>query len=293
MKKLFLAAGAVAAMMAATSCGHSGAASSFEDSLSTAIGESHGSYLCMNFQSIPESERYHFKKADVVRGFKEVIMADTAARGYFSGLGIALQLNNQLIEMEEAGIAIDRSRFLAAFSKAFMADTVGDMQAIQEEANRLMSEAQQKIMEKRRADQAAAEEAAATAAKENEEKGAAYIKDQISKDPEIKQTESGLAYKVIKQGTGNPAGPTDRVKTIYTGRLIDGTEFDSSNGEAVSFVPTQTVPGFSEALQMMSPGSKYVIYIPASLGYGNRATGSIPAGSTLVFEVEVTEVDAQ
>lgn len=293
MKKLILAAGAVAAMMAATSCGHSGAASSFEDSLSTALGQQNGAYLCMNFNQVPESELHHFKKADVVRGFKEVIMADTAARGYYAGLSIALQLNNQLLEMEESGIAIDRSRFLAAFSKYFMADTVADMQALQEEANRLLSQAQEMVMAKRRADQEAAQARQMSESKENQEKGEAYIKDQMSKDPEIKKTESGLAYKVIKQGEGKPAGPSDRVKTIYTGRLIDGTEFDSSNGEAVSFVPTQTVPGFSEGLQMMAPGSKYVLYIPSSLAYGDRATGSIPAGSTLVFEVEVTGVEAQ
>lgn len=293
MKKLILAAGAVAAIMTVSSCGHSGAASSFEDSLSTAMGQQNGAYLNMNFQQVPESERFHLKKADVLRGFKEVIMADTAARGYYAGLSIGVQLNNQLLEMEQSGIAIDRARFLSAFSKTFMADTVGDMQTIQEEANRLLNQAQQQVMAKRRAAQEAAQETAKALAKENTVKGEEYVKEQMAKDPEIKKTESGLAYKVIKQGEGKTAGPRDRVKTIYKGSLIDGTEFDSSKGEAVSFVPTQTVPGFSEALQMMSPGSKYVIYIPASLGYGDRATGSIPPGSTLVFEVEVTEIDAE
>jgi len=293
MKKLILAAGAVVAMMAATSCGNSQSASSFEDSLSTAMGRQNGSFLCENFKTIPESELYHFKKADVIRGFKEVIMADTAARGYYAGLNIALQMNQQLLEMEESGVAIDRSRFLSAFSKAFMADSVTDMDAIQAEAQKLMEQAREKVMAKQRADMEAAQAAAKSKIAENEAAGKEYIAEQMKSDPTIKQTSSGLAYKVVKEGSGKPAGANDRVKLKYTGKLIDGTEFDSSKGNAVEFVPSQTVPGFSEGLQMMAPGAEYILYIPANLAYGDRETGSIPAGSTLVFEVEVESVSAE
>ena len=83
------------------------------------------------------------------------------------------------------------------------------------------------------------------------------------------------------------------VKVHYTGKLIDGTVFDSSvdRGEPADFPVTQVIPGFSEGLKMMNKGSKYVLYIPASLGYGNNEAGNIPAGSTLVFEVEMIEVN--
>lgn len=287
MKKLILAAGVLVSMLAATSCGHSDAGNTFEDSLSTTMGEANGSYLWQNFNTIPQDEQYHYKKADVLRGFKEVIMADTAARGYYAGLNIALQINQQLLEMENAGIKFDRARYLAAFSKAFMADTVVNLEEVQASLQRLMGQAESMMVAKRQADQEAAQLKIKEETVANEEAGTAYVKEQMANDPEIKMTESGLAYKVIKQGTGATCAADKAVKVIYTGTLIDGTQFDSSNGKPVSFVPQQTVPGFSEGLQMMNPGSHYILYIPAKLGYGNRQAGSIPPGSTLVFDVEV------
>lgn len=291
MKKLILAAGALVAMIGAASCGSSDSASSFEDSLSIALGEQNGAIMNQNFQTVPAEELYHFKKADFIRGLKEVIMADTAARAYYAGLSVGMQLNGQLAGMEEAGIKIDRNRFLSAFSKAFMADTTGDMNNIQLETQRLMGRAQEIVMEKRAKDQEAAKAANEAEAQKNRKAGDAYVAEQMKSDNTIKKTESGLAYKVVKQGTGKPVAADGKVKVKYTGRLIDGKEFDSSNGEAVTFVPDQTVAGFSEALQMMAPGSEYVIYLPADLAYGDRATGQIPAGSTLVFDVEVVEVE--
>ena len=113
------------------------------------------------------------------------------------------------------------------------------------------------------------------------------------KRPEVKTTATGLQYEVLKEGNGVHPAATDSVTVHYTGKLIDGTVFDSSvdRGEPADFPVTQVIPGFAEGLKMMNKGSKYVLYIPASLGYGNNEAGSIPAGSTLVFEVEMIEVN--
>jgi FKBP-type peptidyl-prolyl cis-trans isomerase FklB len=104
---------------------------------------------------------------------------------------------------------------------------------------------------------------------------------------------SGLQYKVLQQGNGPVAKATDKVKVKYEGRLIDGTVFDSTEkhgGEPATFAPNQVIKGWTEALTMMPVGSKWQLYIPQELAYGNRAAGSIPPFSTLIFDVQVLEI---
>jgi FKBP-type peptidyl-prolyl cis-trans isomerase FklB len=102
-------------------------------------------------------------------------------------------------------------------------------------------------------------------------------------------TASGLQYEVLVEGRGAKPTRDQSVEVHYHGTLIDGTVFDSSvkRGETISFPVTGVIPGWVEALQLMSVGSKWKLFIPAELGYGNRAQGAIPAGSVLVFEVEL------
>lgn len=105
-------------------------------------------------------------------------------------------------------------------------------------------------------------------------------------------TKSGLQYKIIKKGDGRKPKANERVKVHYTGTLIDGTKFDSSvdRGEPIEFNLDQVIPGWTEGLQLMPEGSKYMLYIPYNLGYGEQPMGTIPPGSTLIFEVELLEV---
>lgn len=102
-------------------------------------------------------------------------------------------------------------------------------------------------------------------------------------------TESGLQYEVLSLGDGAKPGQSDEVSVHYAGSLIDGTEFDSSikRGKPISFRLNQVIKGWQEGLQLMPVGSRYKFYIPAEIGYGQRATGKIPANSTLIFEVEL------
>lgn len=107
----------------------------------------------------------------------------------------------------------------------------------------------------------------------------------------VTTTESGLQYEVIEEGEGPSPGPEDQVTVHYTGTLPDGTQFDSSQGGEPATFPVQgVIPGFSEGLQLMSVGSKYRLYIPPELGYGQRPQGSIPPNSALVFELELLEI---
>lgn len=103
---------------------------------------------------------------------------------------------------------------------------------------------------------------------------------------------SGLQYEVLTAAEGEKPTATDRVTTHYRGTLIDGTQFDSSydRGQPATFPLNGVIAGWTEALQLMSPGAKWRLYIPPELAYGERAQGPIPANSTLIFDVELIEI---
>ena len=118
------------------------------------------------------------------------------------------------------------------------------------------------------------------------EQGKAFLEEN-KKRPGIVTLPSGLQYEVINEGTGKKPKATDQVRCHYEGTLVDGTLFDSSiqRGEPAVFGVNQVIPGWVEALQLMSEGAKWKLYIPSDLGYGARGAGEmIPPHSTLVFE---------
>ncbi len=130
-------------------------------------------------------------------------------------------------------------------------------------------------------------------AKENIQLGQAFL-DKNSTADSVQSTASGLQYKVLEKGTGSThPTATDRVKVHYHGTLIDGSVFDSSveRGEPISFGLNQVIPGWTEGLQLMVEGEKTRLFIPSTLGYGNRAAGKIKPGSTLIFDVELIGIN--
>lgn len=128
---------------------------------------------------------------------------------------------------------------------------------------------------------------------ENKVKGKQFLADNLKNDKDVKQTASGLQYKVLVEGTGASPKATDEVLVHYTGKLIDGSVFDSSvqRGEPISFPLNGVIAGWTEGLQLMKEGGKYIFFIPSELAYGDSGTGPIPGGSTLIFEVELIKVN--
>ena len=147
------------------------------------------------------------------------------------------------------------------------------MQTFQEQSMAQREEEQKKI---------AAENAAA---------GAKFLEENKAKEG-VTTTESGLQYRVITEGSGAKPTATDTVTVHYSGKLLDGTEFDSSyaRNEPAVFGLNSVIPGWTEGLQLMSEGSKWELVIPSDLAYGPGANGPIPPNSVLVFEVELLEV---
>lgn len=136
------------------------------------------------------------------------------------------------------------------------------------------------------------QEKAAAAAKVNEEAGKIHAETNRNR-PGVITTASGLQYEILVEGNGPKPLATDQVKVHYTGRLLDGTVFDSSveRGEPATFGVTQVIPGWVEALQLMPEGSKWRLHIPSNLAYGPQgAPGVIGPNSTLIFDVELLQV---
>ena len=129
------------------------------------------------------------------------------------------------------------------------------------------------------------------AALENAESGQSFLAANKTKDG-VKTTESGLQYLILESAeTGESPQANSRVKVHYHGTLVDGSVFDSSvqRGQPIEFGLHQVIPGWTEGLQLMKKGEKTRFFIPPHLGYGNRAAGSIPPGSVLIFDVELID----
>ena len=158
----------------------------------------------------------------------------------------------------------------------------------------MMTEAQcQQIMMGYMQKQYAAKNAeSGKAAEGNKNIGAAFLAENKTK-PGVQTTASGLQYIVEKEGTGAKPTTTDRVKVHYVGKLLDGKEFDSSvrKGTPAEFGVTEVIKGWTEVLQLMPVGSKWKVFIPSDIAYGDRGTGAdIGPGSTLIFEIELLDI---
>ena len=129
-------------------------------------------------------------------------------------------------------------------------------------------------------------------AQKEKELGKKFLEEN-KKRPGVIELPDGLQYEILKEGTGEKPKSTDTVKAHYAGTLIDGKEFDNSykRGEPLEIPVSGVIQGWVEALQMMPVGSKWKLFIPSDLGYGDRgAGGAIPGGATLIFEIELIEI---
>ncbi|HEJ9577013.1 TPA: peptidylprolyl isomerase [Proteus mirabilis] len=190
--------------------------------------------------------------------------------------GIGLQVGQQLTESGLQGL--EPAALLAGLTDALEGNTPSVPVETLHNALRTMHERAEAVRQER---QAALAEA-----------GKVFLAENVKKEG-VQVTESGLQYKVLKAGDGAISARTDHVRVHYTGRLIDGTVFDSSvqRGQPAEFPVNGVIAGWIEALTLMPVGSKWELYIPYQLAYGERGAGAaIPPFATLVFEVELLEI---
>ena len=224
--------------------------------------------------------------ADFIQGFKEMIKSgdDPKKAAYVMGMDIAKQLSMTILpnitkEFTDTPDSIVKEKLLQGFSAALENDTTLFTQKAAEEYFRT----------KQQMNKDAKQEKLYGA---NREAGRKFLEENAKKDSVV-TLPSGLQYQVLVKGEGEVPQATDRVKVHYEGRLIDGTVFDASSrhgGEPAEFTPQQVIPGWTEALTMMPVGSKWRLFIPYDLAYGDRDQGQIKPYSTLIFDVELVEI---
>jgi FKBP-type peptidyl-prolyl cis-trans isomerase FklB len=220
--------------------------------------------------------------ADFVQGFNEAVagMSDKRQKARMAGMQIAEQVTDRVLaslksELTDANDSIVTPLFYRGFADILLNDT----------AVFNMTNAEKLQQNKMQANRKAKAEKLTKAGRD--------FLTANAKKPGVITTPSGLQYEVLTQGTGDVPQKTDKVKVHYEGKLIDGTVFDSSiqRGEPAVFGLNQVIKGWTEGLALMPVGSKWRLYVPQELGYGERQAGKIPPYSTLIFDVELLGIE--
>ena len=196
---------------------------------------------------------------------------------YAVGAQVAFNLKKDSLKVD-----ID---MIAAGLRDYLQDDTTKVQIKMEQIVSIFQNLSKEIQEKQKAQ-------AETKAKASKEEGDAFLAKNKTANG-VTTLASGLQYKVIKMGNGPKPLKTDKVKVHYIGKLIDGKEFDSSvkRGEPAEFPVGEVIPGWTEALQLMPVGSKWMLYIPSNLAYGEQGAGGvIPPSAVLTFEVELIDI---
>jgi FKBP-type peptidyl-prolyl cis-trans isomerase FkpA len=213
-------------------------------------------------------KQVHFKTED-----------DKAA--YAIGVSFANYLSTSLDKPNEIGITLNKDLVLKGIEHVF----AGNPELNEEETRAALEALDKRVPETM---QKQAVEKAAAAKKEGDD-----FRAEFEKQDGVVKTESGLLYQVLTPAEGEKPADTDTVQVHYKGTLIDGTQFDSSyeRGEPATFPLNRVIPGWTEGVQHMAVGSKFKFVIPPELAYGEQDTPTIPANSTLVFEVELLKIE--
>jgi len=224
---------------------------------------------------------------EFLMGFTHTINQDKSKSSYNAGVAIGSQLSAVTERFGEEVLGhnkkINMDAFIAAFSNA-----IKDEKLLIEDVNNIVQDAAMKAQQEKEAK--LADEQKVQYADQIAE-GDNFMAENKTKDGVI-TLPSGLQYKVINMGTGEKPTASDRVTVHYKGTLIDGTVFDSSldRGEPTTFGVGQVIKGWTEALQLMPAGSKWILYIPYDLAYGSREQGTIKPFSNLIFEIELLDI---
>jgi FKBP-type peptidyl-prolyl cis-trans isomerase FklB len=196
---------------------------------------------------------------------------------YAMGMNIGTGLRKQAIDIDPAILA-------RGLKDSF---TNGKTLLSEEEERTLLTQLQNDVRKKQ-------QDLAQLAGEANKKQGLAFLEANKTKEGVV-ALPSGLQYKVLQEGTGPKPTATDTVVCNYRGTLVDNTEFDSSykRGQPATFPVSGVIKGWTEALQLMPVGSKWQLFIPAELAYGDRAPAQIGPGSTLIFDVELLSIQSK
>ena len=303
MKKLVAVAAAVFAVMAAACSGKGtagGEAGSRSDTLAYYMGRVMGVRLVADMEAadnflldkevfLTSMEKSLSMSNDEARQLYEKLQAeeknapmkrkvqiDNEASGLYVGHSMMSYINEC---NSKSGDTLSMEKFMAGFKEVLMMDSMPNVSKEKAYLEGFMEKVGQGNAEER------------AAGNRNYVAGVSYLKKEMTADPTIKKTASGLAYKVIREGKGAKLQESQVARVHYVGKHIDGTVFDSSRqrGQVAEFAPSDVISGFKEGLLMMNPGSVYRFYIPGSLGYGEKGVpgGQIGPNEMLVFEVEL------
>ncbi len=220
---------------------------------------------------------------DFMQGFNDVLERGTDPKylAYNLGVQIGMQVESQILPREtmffdNAEEVVNKEKFYRGFLDGVKQDTT--FFAVEDASS--YADEWKKDVAKRKTDAYIAENVA--------------FLENVEQEPDVVTLPSGLRYKVITQGDGPIATEESNVTVRYEGKMIDGTVFDSSyerDPDTSSFKPSKVIKGWTEALLMMPEGSKWELYIPQELAYGERQAGKIKPYSTLIFTVEVVKVE--
>ena len=291
MKKFTIAAvAAVCAVMMYASCGNGAPKASLRsdvDTVSYAIGMAQTQGLKEYLVGRLGVDTTYMD--EFIKGLNEGANAgdDKKKAAYYAGIQIGQQISNQMVKginHELFGEDSTKTISLKNFMAGFISGTTGKgglmtVDSAQQVAQEMMRAIKAKYMEKELGP--------------NKKAGEDFLKENAKKE-DVKTLESGVQYKVIKEGTGVMPKDTSRVKVHYEGRTLDGKVFDSSykRGQPTDFRANQVIKGWTEALVHMPAGSIWEVYIPQELAYGERQQGAdIKPFSMLIFKIELIEVD--
>lgn len=207
---------------------------------------------------------------------------------YAFGASFAKNFEQFFTKQDELNIKVDNNQLVSGIQDALN----GKSKLTDEEIQTTLQSFQIKMSEIQRAKQEKEEKIRAEQAKENAKIGDEY-RAKFAKEKDVEKTQSGLLYRIDKKGQGVNAKSSDTVVVHYKGTLINGTVFDSSyeNKEPVTFPLDAVIDGWKEGLTHINKGGKITLVIPPELAYGEQTVGTIPGNSTLIFEVELLDIN--
>ncbi len=274
MKKILAIAAAGLLTVGFVGCNSkAGGSSEAMDSLSMAFGDLYGAGMGQQLRSMDSA----INMDQALKGMEFIANADTS-KNFQMGLQMGMQIAQlyQGIE-QQCGMPINKALFMKHLREAIMKTTpMGqeEMMMMQSKIEPLLNKAMEQSPK----------------AVANKKAGEEYMA-KLKNDKDYTFTKSGIAYKVLAAGEGKNFSDSDIVKVNYVGRHINGEEFDKSGDNPVPFNLKQVIPGFSEMIQLMKPGSKVTVVIPDELAYGPQGNRGIEPNETLIFDIETLGID--